>query len=139
MSQLQLKIINEATMNKFKEEWGECIRNLLADHGLTYREAERFVKGVVSYATVYQWAAYNRTATPQQAVAFLQYFPIRDRMRCMAAGGHAIPPEWLSDIPVIEAAEIQLRSTGILSNGEWERVKAVLEEVEAERKLSESE
>ncbi|HEY3297020.1 MAG TPA: hypothetical protein VGK34_00050 [Armatimonadota bacterium] len=81
------------TNAKHSEEFGKAFRDLLAKYNMTLRAAEMKGNYVVSFSYLSDWVR-GRLPQYQKLRAFLEYWPMEDRLGLMSAAGYPPPTEW---------------------------------------------
>ncbi|HUV05810.1 MAG TPA: hypothetical protein VMX94_11965 [Armatimonadota bacterium] len=83
-------------MPKVNPRWGECIRNLLQRHNLSYRDAVRKGTRLFSHTSLMDWAKDDIVPVyVDQLPKFLELISSRqEAAECLQAAGIPLPAEW---------------------------------------------
>lgn len=81
-------------MAEVNTEWGNCIAELLKQHGLTPRAARLKAGGRPSHTTINDWMSGIVPKDKELAMHFLAQFPKEEAAKCLAAAGITVPVDW---------------------------------------------
>ena len=118
-------------MPEINAQWGSCIKQLLAKHGLSTRGAMLKAGGSPSHTTIRDWSDGIVPKYTELVYRFLGQFPREEAIECLAAGGYPIPADWQPADPV-DRVKIALRASRLLPETEA-RLRDVIDQIETER------
>jgi hypothetical protein len=88
--------------NESPSTWGECIRELLDEENLTYREASAMCGRKPDPSTISDWVNHNFIPKdPKMAWNFLSHFPREKAIKCLKIADIPVPEDWIDPIYII--------------------------------------